>query len=146
MIIDCRIFKQIIIVELGFLTGCHSAVQSKPASVSNEPASSITLHYSVTIPDGTPGRQVFNYKGVTQVEADGRLMYADAHRAGWNECLDLFLERKMELDSSEKYLSTYQEFGFTAEARESGFEECRKQLRRLVRKHGEQRVRHHLGS
>ena len=103
---------------------------------------SINFKYSVTIPPDVP--EILTTTPSTEgyyERANGHMLYKKMHQNGWDCCIKDFLRDKLG-ERPEPYGITL--MPFEKNARDAGFQQCKKAINQLVGKHGIRQVRRFL--
>lgn len=92
------------------------------------------LEYRPPVLDHIPLQIILIHKDNHEEVRDGHEMYADAHRQGWDECLQKIERERLgksdpvTIFSDDLDIPFSQEWGFTTNARAAGYAECRRAI------------------
>lgn len=143
---DCAKSASLLVVLLCAATvHAQKMIPLPPNAVLGKGTNEIKLVYQVAVPPEVPENLVYREKDGTQsILAHSREVYAAIHRNGWDECLENYFKRQLNVNDEKARPQAVQEVALTGTARQAGFTQCRLALKDLVTRHGDDRVRQTL--
>lgn len=112
-----------------------SAEEPKAGQVIRESRKDLDIVCNVTIPADLKEEMTFIHKDGSTEKGNAREMYKQAYEEGWQEYLEYFQKGEMDLDETHVMPIIMAEWGLTMNARQEGFDQCRKDLLDYEKKH-----------